>query len=203
MGLETGNYISDLVVTNPLSTDKRRFGDDHFRLIKDVLKKTFPNANGVINPTPTELNYLVGVTSAVQTQIDSKLASAALDGLIQAYNYAAIDVANVWTRTQAIAPIDLGDVNGVVSLDVAATTGYIMTLIGNVTVVFSNAQAGQEITIKVTQGGAGSFTITWPATMDFPNKTAPTLSTTAGDYDVIVAKVLDGRYVGNIVKDLG
>lgn len=44
MGLETGTYISDLVTTNPISTDAKSVGDDHLRLLKSVLKTTFPNA---------------------------------------------------------------------------------------------------------------------------------------------------------------
>jgi hypothetical protein len=46
MGLETGTYISDLVTTNPVgASDVKGQGDDHLRLIKSVLKATFPNAS--------------------------------------------------------------------------------------------------------------------------------------------------------------
>lgn len=46
MGLETGTYVSDLDVANPVgATDKRHQGDNHLRLIKSVLKTTFPNAS--------------------------------------------------------------------------------------------------------------------------------------------------------------
>ena len=46
MGLETGTYISDLVTTNPVgATDFKSEGDNHLRLIKSVLKATFPNAD--------------------------------------------------------------------------------------------------------------------------------------------------------------
>lgn len=38
MGLETGSDISDLVITNPQSSDPKSAGDDHLRLIKTVLK---------------------------------------------------------------------------------------------------------------------------------------------------------------------
>lgn len=45
MGLETGTYISDLDSANPVgATDKRHQGDNHIRLVKSVLKTTFPNA---------------------------------------------------------------------------------------------------------------------------------------------------------------
>lgn len=54
MGLETGTYISDLVVTNPPSGDLTAQGDDHIRLLKTVLKNTFPQASkAVYFPTAT------------------------------------------------------------------------------------------------------------------------------------------------------
>jgi len=44
MALETGTYVNDLVITNPTGSDSISVGDDHIRLIKKVLKNTFPNA---------------------------------------------------------------------------------------------------------------------------------------------------------------
>ena len=46
MALETGTYVNDLVITNPTGSDSISVGDDHIRLIKKVLKNTFPNATG-------------------------------------------------------------------------------------------------------------------------------------------------------------
>ena len=45
MALETGTYVDDLVITNPTGSDSISVGDDHIRLIKKVLKNTFPNAD--------------------------------------------------------------------------------------------------------------------------------------------------------------
>lgn len=42
MGLETATYLDELVVTNPTGTDGKSQGDDHLRLIKSVLKTSFP-----------------------------------------------------------------------------------------------------------------------------------------------------------------
>lgn len=45
MGLETGTFVDDLVTTNPVgASDDFNQGDDHLRLIKSILKNTFPNA---------------------------------------------------------------------------------------------------------------------------------------------------------------
>lgn len=46
MPLEAATYIADLVTTNPLSTDQVGQGDDHLRLIKQVLQNTLPNMGG-------------------------------------------------------------------------------------------------------------------------------------------------------------
>lgn len=82
MALETGTYISDLVSTNPVSNDPKNAGDDHLRLLKATIKATFPNISGAVTPTHTELNFVDGVTSAIQTQLDAKapLASPVLTG---------------------------------------------------------------------------------------------------------------------------
>ena len=44
MGLEAGNYISDLDASWPLGGDSVNRGDDHITLIKRVLKTQFPGS---------------------------------------------------------------------------------------------------------------------------------------------------------------
>lgn len=82
MGLESGTYISDLVTTNPAEGDNVGTTNDHFWLVKNTIKNTFPNVSGAISATHTQLSYVTGVTSAIQTQLDAKaaLASPALTG---------------------------------------------------------------------------------------------------------------------------
>lgn len=64
MGLETATYITDLVSNNPLGTDSKAQGDNHIRLLKNVLKTQFPNLGSeAVTPTAAELNKLGGVTS--------------------------------------------------------------------------------------------------------------------------------------------
>lgn len=45
MPLETGTYVTDLVTSNPLGSDDVSKGDDHLRLIKQVLQNTLPDAS--------------------------------------------------------------------------------------------------------------------------------------------------------------
>ena len=82
MALETGTYISDLTVTNPTATDPRSEGDDHIRLLKTTIKNTFPNVNGAVTPTDEELNFVDGVTSAIQGQLDAKASLAGAETFV-------------------------------------------------------------------------------------------------------------------------
>ena len=73
-------YLDDLNSSNPAAGDNVSEGDDHIRGIKNVLKLTFPNIDAAVNATPTELNYVDGVTSAIQTQLDAKVSNATHTG---------------------------------------------------------------------------------------------------------------------------
>lgn len=48
MALETGTYISDLTVTNPVAGDPKSQGDDHLRLLKTALRNSFPGFTGPV-----------------------------------------------------------------------------------------------------------------------------------------------------------
>ena len=67
MALETGTYISDLVATNPTSTDPKSEGDNHLRLIKSTVKATFPNVTGAVTKTHTQLNNTVDKSGDTMT----------------------------------------------------------------------------------------------------------------------------------------
>jgi hypothetical protein len=76
MTVESVTYISDLNATYPAAGDSRSEGDDHIRNLKTGIKATFPNVSGAVTPTHTELNYVDGVTSAIQTQLNGKQTSS-------------------------------------------------------------------------------------------------------------------------------
>lgn len=60
MALESGTYINSLVATNPVATDGLAQADDHMRLIKATIKATFPSITGAVTATHTEINHLDG-----------------------------------------------------------------------------------------------------------------------------------------------
>lgn len=76
MTIESVTYISDLNASYPESNSAKADGDNHIRNLKTGIKATFPNISGAVTPTHTELNFVDGVTSAIQTQIDTKSAHA-------------------------------------------------------------------------------------------------------------------------------
>lgn len=49
MGLETGSFVADFVPANPVAGDGAGQGDDHLRLIKDCVQRTFPNFGNVFH----------------------------------------------------------------------------------------------------------------------------------------------------------
>lgn len=56
MALESATYINNLNASNPASSDSLKEADDHIRLIKQVIKNTFPNITGAVTATEGSLN---------------------------------------------------------------------------------------------------------------------------------------------------
>ena len=88
MPLETGEFITDLVITNPLGTDPKSQGDDHLRLLKKTVQQSFPaidaavtNDSATINTWEARIAALeapaVGVVQFVSFQ-DGAVATGAL-----------------------------------------------------------------------------------------------------------------------------
>lgn len=65
MPIEQAQYIDTLTPEWPLGTDPQKDGDDHIRMVKQVLQNTFPNIDAAVMGTPTQLNNLTGGISLV------------------------------------------------------------------------------------------------------------------------------------------
>jgi len=77
-------------------------------------------------------------------------------------------------------------------LDFANALLFDITLTANATFTFVNASPGVYI-IKLTQGGSGSYTVTFPSSVKWAGGSAPTLTTTVGAWDYITL-IYDGTY---------
>lgn len=72
MSLESATYISELTSSNPAATDQKSQGDDHLRLIKQVLQGTFPNASRAFRIPAATANTAGDVTIHASTD-DNKI----------------------------------------------------------------------------------------------------------------------------------
>ena len=88
-----------------------------------------------------------------------------------------------------------------VDLDCEAANVFSATLSANTEISFSNPPAAGTATdstayamsLKVVQdSGASGYTVTWPASVDWPSATAPTLTATASAVDQFVFYTYDG-----------
>lgn len=75
-------------------------------------------------------------------------------------------------------------------------TNFSHTLTENTTFTFSNPAASGKVsafTLKIVQDASASgYTVTWPTSVDWPNATAPTLTSTASAVDIFVFMTHDG-----------
>lgn len=86
--------------------------------------------------------------------------------------------------------------SGTLTLDYAVSNHFYTTLTENVTTLtISNPPATGRlgiITLEITQDGTGSRTFAFPASFEWPGGSTPTISSGAGETDIIVARTRDG-----------
>lgn len=135
MGLEAATYLNDLVSSNPIgASDTKSFGDDHLRLIKAVLKATFP---GMVAPLTIQLTD-AGALQGPSWIMDRLSASPAIDDLIGGLIFRG--------RDSAAAVIDYTNIVGRIKDPVAGTTdseiGLQVRVNGALTEILTIAGAG-------------------------------------------------------------
>lgn len=70
MALETASYVANLVATNPDGGDARSTADDHLRLIKASLKRTFPLLDAAVSVSAAQIMYVNDVSASIQLQLN-------------------------------------------------------------------------------------------------------------------------------------
>jgi hypothetical protein len=184
MTVETALYPPSLNTAWPLAPDLIAEGDDHIRLTKLVLKTTLPNITGAVTASHTELNYVTGVTSAIQTQFTAK-ATKAGDTYTGAHNFTG---ATLTTATPAVGN----------STTLAATTAYVQGefaakftgLSGAVTATTAelNYSVGVTSAIQTQINAKGAIAgQAWTGTQDFTGATTTVATQTLGDNSTLAA----------------
>jgi hypothetical protein len=172
MTVETSpQYPSDLNASYPAAGDVRSEGDDHIRNVKTVLKTTFPNVSGAVTPTHTELNYVDGVTSAIQTQLNAKgsvllatasaSASAAIDfttGIDSTYEEYELHIINAVPATDSVNFFVRCSADGGSSFASSGYTGYGFTVTSGAVTGITTVTTGIPLTYT---GNPASFTATY------------------------------------------
>tara|TARA_B110000285_G_C14940519_1_gene521782 strand:+ start:322 stop:942 length:621 start_codon:yes stop_codon:yes gene_type:complete len=138
--------------------------------------------------TTAQLNYVVGVTSAIQTQINTKV-GATYTGNVDITGEFIADSYN-----ETYAAVTSTSNATTVSCEAGNTFSHVLT--ENTTFTFSNPPASgtaYAMSIEIIQDASASgFSVTWPASVDWPAATAPTLTATASAKDVFVFTTRDG-----------
>ncbi len=153
MALETANYISDLDAANPAGPDRLANGDDHIRMIKAVLKGTFPAIDGAVTATKEQLNALGG--SAIPFGIISLWYGSSLT---VPGGYAICDGSTV-AKTGG-GTVTVPDLRDRVAMGASATHVQGTTSGQNSKVVTSAVGGGHTHNVTMAAGGAHDHTVT-------------------------------------------
>jgi len=135
-----------------------------------------------VTATTAELNY-VDITTLGTTEA-SKAVTADANGVVTFDNGISEEYTAVTSSSNATT-INLQD-----------GTNFSHTLTENTTFTFSNPAASGKVssfTLKLVQDASASgFVVSWPASIDWPEATAPTLTATASAVDYFVFITHDG-----------
>ena len=162
MALETGNYIDDLVITNPTASDPISQGDDHLQLIKKVVKQSFPSVDSAVHAIHPSATAPATSLTAGLMWFDT---SANLLKIRNEANDAWVTLA-VSIITSNSVDVDAGTVDGAVigGTTPAAITGT--TLTGNTSLELAtgatvtgvdNGSLGSSATLLATQGAIKTY----------------------------------------------
>lgn len=121
--------------------------------------------------------------------------------LSNAANAAKTNVANTFTAVQTATAFQdnqstVSSSSNTTTLSCSAAGTFSTTLSENTTIAITNPPSSgtsYALTLKVIQDSSGSgYTLGWPASVDWPTGTAPTLSSGANDVDIFVLFTHDG-----------
>ena len=151
---------------------------DDFTVVDLTATGTVTLGAVALTATGTELNYVDGVTSSIQTQLDGKEAADA--------DIVKKDVNNTFTAAQR-GSTDTDTTNtGSVTLNFDTNQNFVLTLTGNVTLANPTTESvGQSGFIVFIQDGTGGRTVSLGTDYETAGGAGLTLSSTASTTDVV------------------
>jgi len=185
--------------------------DGTLQVVKDQLGNS---STLLISNTQTKVNSVLGINNSTfdtsaQLQINSTTKGILIPRMTNAQRAAitspaaGLQIYNSTNNALAYydgtswgystgAPQTISGIGGTVNIPFASGNIVELTLIASTILTFTGHVVGTYI-FEIIQGGGGSYTITWPASVKWSGGTAPTLSTTVGKTD-IVTLFHDGTY---------
>ena len=145
-----------------------------------------------VTATAAEINFVDGVTSNIQTQLDAKLSSVDLSSYTGDIDVTGELIVDSYNETYGAVTSS----SNATTVDCEAGNAFSHTLTENTTFTFSNPPASgtaYSFSLEIIQDASASgYTVTWPSSVDWPAATAPTLTATASAKDVFVFYTRDG-----------
>lgn len=127
----SSTYVTGLVPANPTSNDNVSDGDNHIRLLKDVVQRSFPNIAGEVSATHTALN-------AAATDVGTATNANTVSTIVKR------DANGSFTATVVTANI-IGNIVGQIQGDVYASDGT--------SIILQNGTNGTDATLTANVTG--------------------------------------------------
>jgi hypothetical protein len=178
MGLETGDYVNDFVITNPTASDPVSQGDNQIRLVKKLVKQSLPSVDAPVNAIHTGTSAPSVSPSEGLVWIDTS--AGAGNHVIKVYDGAVFLTLPFSVEVAKTVDVDGGVIDGAVigGTTPAAITGT--TLTGNTSLALAT---GATVT-GIDDGTVGTGSATLIATQNAV-KAYVDAQVTAQDLDLI------------------
>jgi len=169
-------------------------GADDFQFTANTF--TAASGSGVVIP---DGGLTLGSTAVSSTAAEINYSDLATLGTSAASKVLSANANNLTTISGAVLCTEdtLTD-QATIAWDVIASPVAKVTLAGNRTLAApsgTSPAAGQFVALTVIQDGTGSRTLTWNATYEFKDDTAPTLTTTAAKGDLFIFKYNGSKWL--------
>ncbi len=183
MAIELASFVDGLDETKPLNTDLVAEGDDHLRLLKAVLKGTFPGRGGAEKQYYAKAANFVVAVNEVSAVFDATGAATAtlpaVSGLAPGTHFW------FWASTSelTVSGADAAVINGAATLVVSVGTGALVLLNGSVwTALPLSGTAAAPV--NLIEGANVTITGT------YPNLTISAASATGPAYPLVIRQHL-------------